>query len=213
MSAMKFDVELGRRWLPTCPFGRNDRIPQNPVAGKHVCSTPGETLLLDVAYPSELDSQKNPALMMVCPLSRYTQCRFLRDMRPAAILSTLLIDWISIFSFPKAILCDQGRSFSGVIWGQFCLSYDVALRVIPMEAPNQIGALGKQSHLIKISFHAVRKDMDASWSDSTSLAVTCASRNSCPKSLRQFTPLFIATGRSHFFGNSAERREAERRNA
>ena len=198
LSGRKFDVALGRIWLPTCACGRNDRIPQNQIAGRHVRAATGETLLMDVAYPSEVGSQKPPSLITVCPLSRYTQCRFLRDMLPAAILPALLIAWVSIFSHPKTILWGQGRSFPGVIWGQFCQSYDVELRAIPKEAPNQIGACGKQSHLVKLSFRAVRTAMGASWSDSMLLAVTCASRNSCPQSLRQFNPLFIATGRSHF---------------
>ena len=62
LSGRKFDVELGRKWLSTCACGRNDRIPQNPIVGRHVCTAPGATLLLDATYPSEVDSQKQKQL-------------------------------------------------------------------------------------------------------------------------------------------------------
>ena len=133
-----------REWLQTCKCGRDDRQPQLPIIGKHLGPEPGETVMIDLIYPHSEDAQKNPAMIMVCPMTRYVACRFVSDLRPATLLAIFVTVWIAMFSYPKLIISDQGTPFQGTTWKQLREYYSITMSSIPRESPNQIGACEKQ---------------------------------------------------------------------
>ena len=135
----RFDIEKGKEWLEKCSCHRDDRTPQMPVVSKHVEETPGVTIFMDLYYPCTQDTQAHPALIVVCPMTRYTASKFARNLTPGCIIGLLLIIWIGVMGSPKLIVVDQGRPFQGHLWNQSMETYSVKMTAIPAESPNQLG--------------------------------------------------------------------------
>ena len=87
LAGFSIDEIRAREWLQTCKCGRGDRQPQLPIIGKHLGSEPGEKAMMDILYPTLEEVRKSPAMIMVCPMTRYLACRFVSDLRPSTLLS------------------------------------------------------------------------------------------------------------------------------
>ena len=133
LTGFSIDEIQARKWIQSCKCGRDDRIPQLPIIGKHLGYEPGETLMLDIIYPCNVDSQKFPALLMAFPVTRYVSCRFKPDLRPVSLLSIFATVWIAMFSSPKLILSDQGEPFQGDSWKKLCEFYSITMSSMPRE--------------------------------------------------------------------------------
>ena len=195
ISGWTLDTNEAKEWISNCDCNRCDRIPQMPVVNRHLASFPGEVLMIDVTFIPSTHGGNKPALMMTCPLTRFVSCHFIKDVKPATIITMMLLSWIVLFSYPKVLFCDMGTSFRGEMWEDFCHSYAVGMTCAPRENPNQIGSCEKQSHLIKMGFKAVRDHLNDNWSDEMVLALTCAAHNESPISRGGWTPLYLVTGR------------------
>ena len=152
LSNLPLNLTDARVWIGECSCGRCDRLPQTPLVNRHVASAPGEVCVVDVNFPKADDIPARPALIMVCPLTRFVSCHFVRDVRPVTLVSTFLTFRVSFLGYPKLILSDLGTSFRGCIWEELCHIYSITMSAAPKECPQQIGACEKQSHLIKIGF-------------------------------------------------------------
>ena len=194
----QFDAEKGKEWLEKCSCRRDDHTPQMPLVSKHVEETPGITIFMDLYYPCTQDTQAHPALIVVCPMTRYTASKFARNLTPGCIIGLLMRIWISVMGFPKLIVAGQGRPFQGPLWNQFMETYSVKMSAIPAEAPNQLGCCERQAHLLKLGYRAIERGDDGRWSRESILDLTCAARNSAPLSRGMFTPLFLLTGKINF---------------
>ena len=111
-----------------------------PLVGKHISNEPGETVMIDIAFLEGNDMKACPVLIMVCPLTRYVMCEFVKNLNAIALVSVFIVNWIAVFSYPKLALSDQGECSQGKIWEQFCSFYSASMSSVPRESPNQIGA-------------------------------------------------------------------------
>ena len=194
----RFNVEKGKEWLEQCSCQRDDQIPQTPVVSRHIEEVPGNTLFMDLFYPCSQDAQAHPALIMVCPATRYVTSKFARNLTPGCIIGILLSAWISVMGFPKLIVIDQGRPFQGPLRNQFMDTYSVKMSTIPVESPNQLGCCERQVHLLKLGYRAIERGDEGRWTRENLLDLTCAAHNSAPLSRGMFTPLFLLTGKMNF---------------
>ena len=76
----------------------------------------------------------------------------------------------------------------------FLQDYDIMMTSVPREAESQIGKVGKRTHLIKLSYRAIRSKLDDTWPNGCVLALAVTARNTAPLSVSGFTPIFLITG-------------------
>ena len=105
-------------FIRSCGRGREDMVPKNPIIGPHIGGEPGCTVTMDIIYPCLENAQTKHALLITCPMSRYIQCLFVKNLNHATLLCALLTTWAVLFSYPSLIMCDQGRPFQGEIRGE-----------------------------------------------------------------------------------------------
>ena len=103
----KINLDDARGWLQSCKCARNDTYPQLPLVGKHISNEPGETVMIDITFLEGKDTNACPVLITVCPLTRYVMCKFVKNVNDIALVSVFIVNWISVFSYPKLALCDQ----------------------------------------------------------------------------------------------------------
>ena len=139
---------------------------------------------------------ENPAILLVCPLARFVVSRFVSDMRAESLLQIILLRWITLFGFPRLVLCDQGTPFRGAMWASFLYNHGVMMSGIPKEPTNQIGACEKQNHLLKTSYQTIRRSLPLEWANESVMALACVAHNSRPLSFGNCSPFYLTTGKS-----------------
>lgn len=152
MGNMTYEDDLSQTWMNKRPCNRRDRIPQLPVVSKHIPSFPAKVLCMDISPPVETSTKESPALVTICPLTRYVACKFLRNLRLLTVIAVALSWWISVFGYPELILVDKGAPFAGNGWFDFTNAYSITTPQAPKEAANQIGVCERHSGLLKLSF-------------------------------------------------------------
>ena len=103
---------------------------------------PWEVVMMDITPPLPAEEKgPNPALIILCPTTRFIVCRFLRGQRPITLLTIFIAIWVGLLGLPRLILTDQGTPFQGECWRQMAETHGVMVPSVPKESPNQIGAV------------------------------------------------------------------------
>ena len=146
-----------------CACGRSSGPQEKPVVSRYLTEYTGQTVAVDTFSPSEVESAKNPAIIMVCDYSRFVMAKFLMSSRPEGYIQFLVDNWAIVFGFPQTILCDNSTTFGGAQWGAICHIFDIQLLPAPTRASFQVGMVERHVGIIKHGYQALMRANSDHW--------------------------------------------------
>ena len=175
--------------LSSCSCGKIGSVPQNPIVSRYLSEFPGQSIFLDVFFPTDL--QKAPAVLVVCSFSKFVCARFISNLSPRSIIGVLLHHWTVLFGMPEVIITDKGSHFCGSEWNSLCNTFSIGMVHAPTGAHFQLGTAERQVGILKKAFRHIRQTEGSLWANQDLLAIVCSSRNITPLSSSHFSPFML----------------------
>ena len=122
--------------IQTCPCQRDTHVPNILSFPFTLPHRLGECLFMGVFYLDLVTPSQFPPVLIVDDASRFILPRFIPLLKPIALLSVLIEDWLILFRSPSEILADKGTHFSRAGWQPFTHIHDVNLTCAPTGAPH-----------------------------------------------------------------------------